>query len=869
MTTPPTGTVTLLFTDIEGSTKLLQRAGDAYTDLLAVHRRLLREVFDAQNGYEVDTQGDAFFVAFASVRDAVAAAAGAQQALAAHAWPEHCEVSVRIGVHTGEPQLVEGAYVGLDVHHAARVMAAGHGGQVLVSHATRELLAEAFELLDLGAHRLKDLSRPEHLYQVKIEGLRSTFPALKTLENRPTNLPAPPTALIGRDRQLSQLDSLLSTQEVRLVTLTGPGGTGKTRLALATAAQMIDEFPNGVYFVSLASLRDADLVTPAVLHALGVREQPGEAAGETLRAYLADRQMLLVLDNFEQVLSAAVDIASLLAGAPNVKALVTSRAPLHLSGERTYGVPPLTLPDLERLPELAGLHEYEAVRLFVERAQAARADFALTAGNAPAVAEICVRLDGLPLALELAAARIRVLPPPALLRRLDQRLKLLTGGSHDLDERQRTLRATIEWSYELLDEQERMFLRRLGVFVGGCTIDAAEAVCNFDGELGLDVLDGLTSLLEMSLLRQAEGADGEPRFSMLETIRDYARDALDSDDDGTAKAHAEWFASFARSAELRGPEQEAWWARLRADHLNFREAMHTFRHANQICECLRLASDLAEYSFQSGSISEGRDWLEVALAEGGDCTAMDRARAYAFASNLVFFQGPVELALEHARRAFALANESGDDAVRAESLRSLGMAHTGMGDLEAAEACYGDCLQIARGRDELAPIASDVANNLADLALERGDLGAAKDLLEQAVAIGGARDDQYILATALTNLGVVSLQSGDFADAARHLGEALSFARRNKLPAIAASALVGAAALAARAEDSRAAMSFLASADAITREIGYTLHSVEQQLYDEARDTIQAADGAEERPAGSDDTEHAIAWLTARARAGP
>ena len=373
----------------------------------------------------------------------------------------------------------------------------------------------------------------------------------------------------------------------------------------------------------------------------------------------------------------------------------------------------------------------------------------------------------------------------------------------------------------------------------------------------------------MSLLRQAEDADGEPRFWMLETIQDYARDVLDSDDNGAANAHAEWFARFAHSAELRGPEQEAWWARLRADHMNFREAMHTFRHANQICQCLCLASDLAEYSFQSGSIAEGRDWLEVALAEGGHCSAMERARAHAFASNLVTFQGPVEHALEHARRAFALANESGDDAMRAEALRSLAMAHTGMGDHAAAEACYGDCLEIARGRDELAPIASDVANNLADLALGRGDLGRAKDLLEQAAAIGRVRDDQYILATALTNLGVVSLQRGDFADAARSWGEALSFARRNQLPTIATSALIGAAALAARAEDSRAARSFLANADAITREIGYTLQSVEQQLYDEVLDTIQAADGAEERPAGSDDTEHAIAWLTARAGAGP
>jgi predicted ATPase/class 3 adenylate cyclase len=869
MTTPPTGTVTLLFTDIEGSTKLLQRAGDGYADLLVAHRSLLREAFDAHGGYEVDSEGDAFFVAFASAGDAVASAVAAQRSLVAHPWPDTCEVSVRMGVHTGEPRLIEGAYVGLDVHHAARVMAAGHGGQVLVSHPTSELLAEAFELLDLGLHRLKDLSRPEHLYQVRIEGLRSTFPALKTLENRPTNLPAQATALIGRERQLDELGALLSARDVRVVTLTGPGGAGKTRLALASAAQLIDEFANGVFFVSLASLRDAALVTPAIALALAVKEQPGEAVGETLRAHLAGKQMLLVLDNFEQVLGAAVEVGSLLAAAPSVKALVTSRAPLHLSGERTYAVPPLTLPDPQRLPELVALYEYEAVRLFAERAQAAKADFALTAENAPAVAEICVRLDGLPLAVELAAARIRVLPAPALLRRLDQRLKLLTGGSHDLDERQRTLRATVEWSYELLAEHERTLFSRLGVFVGGCTIEAAEAVCDADGVLGIDILDGLTALLEMSLLRQAEGAGGEPRFWMLETIRDYARELLASQGAGSSEAHAEWFAGLARSAELRGPEQEAWWARLRAEHLNLREAMQTFRQASQLCEYLRLASDLAEYSFQSGSLSEGREWLEVGLAAGGSCAAEDRARAYAFASNHACFQGAGDVALEHARRALVLANESGDDAVRAESMRSLGMAHTVVGDVGEAEAYYGECLAIARGQDALAPLASDVANNLADLALGRGDLDAAKDLLEQTVADARVRDDQYALATALTNLGTVSLRRGDDALAARGWSEALDFARRNQLPAIMPTVLVGAAALAVRAGDSRAAASFLAGADAICRDTGYALQSVEQQLYDETLDAIQAVDRVGLHCAGSDQTEQAIVWLTARARADP
>ena len=832
------------------------------------HRRLLREAFGAQAGYEVDTQGDAFFVAFASARAAAAAAAAAQRALASHPWPHGCEVSVRVGIHTGEPRAVDGAYVGVDVHHGARVMAAGHGGQVLVSQAARALLGDDFELLDLGVHRLKDLSGPERLYQMQIEGLRSAFPALKTLENRPNNLPAQPTALIGRDRQLRELSTLVSTEDVRLVTLTGPGGTGKTRLALALGAQLIEEFADGVFFVSLASVREAGLVEPAIAQALGVRERPGESVGETLRGYLGDRRMLLVIDNFEQVIPAAVDVGSLLAAAPGLKALVTSRAPLQLSGERRYAVPPLLLPDLERLPEAAVLSDYEAVRLFAERAAAAKAGFAVTAENAPAVAEICVRLDGLPLALELAAARIPALPPAALLSRLDRRLKLLTGGARDLDERQRTLRATVEWSYELLAEPERMLFARLGVFMGGCTLEAAEAVCDFDGELGIDVLDGLTSLLDMSMLRQAEDADGEPRFWMLETIREYAREVVALAGEGPVNAHAEWFARFAQAVELRGPEQETWWRRLRAEHLNFREAMDTFRRNRRSCERLGLATDLGEYNFQNGTITEGRTWLEQALAAAGDCPVADRARASAFASNLASFSGLAEVALEHARRALALAQESGDDTAHAESLRSLAIAHSVNGDLETAEALYGECLEITRGRDQLAPITSDVTNNLAVIALERDDLETARSRLEEAVAIGRARDDQYILATALTTLGTVSLRAGEGADAARCWAEALSFARRNDLPTIVARALAGAAVLGVRAGDSQAASAFLAGAEAIARETGYTFHGVERQLYDEVLAALSAAGDAHPRAGGLDDTEHAIAWLTARAQAG-
>jgi predicted ATPase/class 3 adenylate cyclase len=597
----PTGTITLLFTDIEGSTRLLQRAGDAYAGLLDEHRRLLDEAFRRHGGIVVDSEGDAFFVAFASAKDAVAGAADAQHALAAHEWRDEHEIRVRVGLHSGEPRVVEGRrYVGLDVHHAARVMAAGHGGQVLVSESTRALLDDGTHLRDLGEHRLKDLSQPQRLYQLELDGLPSEFPPLKTLDNRPTNLPVQPNELIGRERELEEAAALLSNGH-RVLTLTGTGGAGKTRLALQLAADVVEEFTNGVFFVSLAPVRDWELVPPTIAGTLGLREQPGETVLETLGDYLADKELLLVLDNFEQVLAAAPAVSGLSAGSPGLKLLVTSRTPLHLSGERTYPVPPLEL--------------RESVRLFADRANAAALEFAVTDENAGAVAEICRRLDRLPLAIELAAPRIRSLPPEALLRRLDQRLKLLTGGAQDLDERQRTLRATIEWSYELLPTAERELFAQLGVFVGGSRLDAAEALCE---SIGIDVLDGLHSLVEKSLLRQRADADGEPRFWMLETIREYALELLG--EAGTLadarRRQAEWFLALAEhgDVESRTGDQTAWFEQLDADIANLRAALDWAEEMRDGELMLRLATAMWEFWATRGHIAEGTTVLEASLA---------------------------------------------------------------------------------------------------------------------------------------------------------------------------------------------------------------------------------------------------------------
>ena len=418
----PTGTLTLLFTDIEGSTLLLQQLGERYADMLATCRQLLRTAFKHWNGVEVDTQGDAFFVVFARASDAVSAVIDMQRAMASHGWPNGAAVALRIGLHTGEPTRTAEGYIGLDVHHAARMMSVGHGGQVLLSQTTRELvkhtLPEGVSLRDLGEHRLKDVQRPGHLYQLIIEGLPSDFPPLKTLENSPNNLPVQPTALIGREKEVAALFNLLQREEVRLLTLTGPGGTGKTRLGLQVAAELSDLFPDGVYFVNLAPISDPTLVVPTIAQTLDLKETGAQPLPDLLKGYLRDKQLLLLLDNFEQVVDAAVHMAELLAACPILKVIVTSRAALHVQGEQEFAVPPLAVPDPAHLPDMVTLTQYEAVALFIQRAQAVKPDFQITKANAIAIVDICIRLDGLPLAIELAVARIKLLSPQALLHDL-------------------------------------------------------------------------------------------------------------------------------------------------------------------------------------------------------------------------------------------------------------------------------------------------------------------------------------------------------------------------------------------------------------------------------------------------------------------
>jgi predicted ATPase/class 3 adenylate cyclase len=578
---PPTGTLTFLFTDIEGSTKMWEHNAPAMQASLTRHDELLRLAIEEHGGYLFKTVGDAFCCAFPTAPDALEAALEAQRLLLKERWGESTTLRVRMALHIGAAEERDGDYFGPPVNRVARLLSAAHGGQVLLSLPTHEMVRDqlpaGMSLTDLGEHRLKDLFRPERVFQLSAPELQSEFPPLRTLDAYRNNLPLQPTPLIGREKEVSEVCDLLRGDETRLLTLTGPGGTGKTRLALQAAADLLDDFSDGAFLVPLATLTEAELLLPTVAETLGVRESGEQPLDESLKDYLSERRVLLVLDNFEQVLGAAPTVTELLAGAPGLKVLATSRAPLGLYGEKEYAVPPLSVPDVRHLPDLKTLSQYEAVRLFIERAKSAKADFEVTDDSAPAVAEICVRLDGLPLAIELAAARIKMLPPRAMLHRLGSRLKLLTGGARDLPERQRTLRGTIEWSHALLDEGERTLFGRLAVFSGGRTLEAIEAICDAEGDLPVDAFDGISSLVDKSLLRQEEGPGGEPRFVMLETVHEFAREKLrqSAEAEQIKRVHAEYFLTVAEEAfpELRGPHQLEWLERLEAEHDNMRAAL--------------------------------------------------------------------------------------------------------------------------------------------------------------------------------------------------------------------------------------------------------------------------------------------------------
>jgi predicted ATPase/class 3 adenylate cyclase len=627
------GTFTFLFSDIEGSTRLEQAVGrDRYAGLRERHREILRAATRDRGGVEQGTEGDSLFVAFPEATDAVAAAVAAQRALAAEPWPDDAQIRVRMGLHTGGAEQSGESLVGLGINRAARLAALAHGGQILASSLIRDQLVdrpvEGVTLRDLGEHRLKDLSAPVRILQVIAEGLPADFPALRSLDARPNNLPTQLTTFIGRDAEIEAAAGLLAT--TRLLTLTGPGGTGKTRLSLQLAARASDDFPDGIYFVPLEPIRDPMLVAPRIATALGVAESTARSIDESLADWLRDKRLLLVLDNFEQVVAAAPIVADLLRAAPEIKAIVTSRAVLHVSGEQEYEVPGLPAPPdlsqesgIERVArgggdrpiDLIALGQYAAVRLFIERAVAVRPGFSVTNENAPAVAAISARLHGMPLAIELAAARVKLLSPEAILVRLDHQLDVLAAGARDLPERQQTLRGAIAWSYDLLDEGGRRLLDRLSVFAAGCDLASAEAVCGPSSEIGGDILDGLMALVDQSLVKVEETAGGETRFRLLDTIREYAAERLEADGETELirARHRDWYVALVpqAAAELSGPDQRRWLDRLELEHDDIRAVLDRAVAAPDPPVAIGIAFSMWRFWQKHGHLAEARRRLEA------------------------------------------------------------------------------------------------------------------------------------------------------------------------------------------------------------------------------------------------------------------
>jgi predicted ATPase/class 3 adenylate cyclase len=792
----PLGTVTFLFTDIEGSTHLLQAlGGSVYGMALERHAAIVRQALSEQGGVEVSTEGDAFFAAFQSASKAVAAAVSLQRRLADEPWPNGSTVKVRIGLHTGEGRLGGDNYVGLDVHRAARIATAGHGGQVLLSGASRGLvegaLPEGVTLRDLGTHRLKDLDQPEHLAQLVITDLDQAFPAIRTLET-PSNLPAELTSFVGRQHEIDEASDLLASN--RLLTLTGPGGSGKTRLALHIAAAVLPTFGDGVFFVGLAALTDPALVGSTVARTLGLTEQSARPDIDLLKEHLEPRQMLLVLDNLEHLPGAAGVIEELLAVAPRLTVLATSRSSLKVYGEQEFAVPPLQLPAPNAAREAELTSKYEAVALFVQRARAVRPDFRITDDNVGAVAEICIRLDGLPLAIELIASRIRLLEPGEILARFDEGLPLSIGGARNLPERQRTLRGAIEWSVGLLGASQRLLLCRLAIFSGGCTLDAAEAICNPDGELRIDTVDAVAGLVDQSLVRRTAQA-GETRFGMLETIREYGREQLEADGSilQVGRQHLTYFRELAQSGEehFLGPDQVRWLDRFEREKDNVRAALRRAVETGLTDEALLLAAAVWRFWFQRGYLREGRVWLEQLIDLEPNAVSSSRAKACTALGGLTFWLDDADATESAYETALRIYHQLGDREAEAEALYNLAFVPVMRGDFNVSRERFMNSLAVARaiGRDDL------VAKSQLPLGIamrEAGDLKAALSLLQEAVTFFREADDRFQLAWGLGELATTNHAMGMRSAAWKGYVEALSlFADAKNLPGIGATLDLG------------------------------------------------------------------------------
>jgi predicted ATPase/class 3 adenylate cyclase len=870
----PSGTVTLLFTDIAGSSRAWEAQPEAMANALVRHDELLRTAIERAGGFVFKTVGDAFCAAFSRPVDGLKAALAAQRAMAVEGWPEPVVLEVRMALHTGVCEERDGDYFGPTVNRVARLEAVAHGGQIVLSRAAaelvRDLLPDEVVLMDLGEHRLKDLGRPERVFQVDAVGLETTFPPLRSLDNPElgNNLPAQLTSFIGRKRELREIRVLID--ESRLVTLVGAGGVGKTRLALQIAAELVDlAGRNGVWFADLAPLSDPELVAPTVASAIGVHEEPGHPVVETLVDTLQDRNVLIVLDNCEHMIVSSAQVAvSLLRSCPLIHIIVTSREPLNVSGERVYRVPSLTLPLADHLGASEATSS-EAVRLFIERAADHRPDISLDDTDAPMVASVCRRLDGIPLAIELAAARLRSMTLVEIDGRLDDRFRLLTAGGRTALPRHQTLRALIDWSYELLSETDQAVLARLWLFGGGWNLEAAEAVCGGDEGETREVLDRLSSLVDKSLV-QTETVDGSTRYDLLETIRQYAGDKLaamgeDAVREATA-AHVNVFLDLAEEAAphlLGASAQSHWVGRLEREHANLRAAMARLMADTARPErAVRLAVALRDFWILSGNFSEGIETLDAVLALETEDFVHLRGQALVAAGYLRSEQNDYASATAHLERGLAIARSVDDPSLISEVLFELSWIRFHQGDFTDALALADEALDAARlsnhvtliaralrtRANALAPLDRVAARtqyiealdhsratgdlieeatslqSLALLELGEGDLASAQPNIEGALRCLDATRDDRGLPFALQTLGLLHFLQGDRGRARRSFVESLVIAERTGARLGIAYALIGLAGCAAADGDDQRAAMLHGAVDALLLRLGESLY---------------------------------------------
>jgi predicted ATPase/class 3 adenylate cyclase len=813
---PVGDTLTFLFTDIEGSTRLWEAHPEAMRTALKKHDALLHQAIAVHEGHIFKTAGDAIYATFGSAPAALAAALAAQRALQQEAWAETGPLRVRMALHTGTAEAREGDYFGPPLNRLSRLLAAGHGGQILLSQATHELVRDHLpggaDLVELGAHRLKDLQRPEQLFQLIVEDLPGQFPPLHSLNTRTHNLPVQLTSFIGREREIAQVQHML--ESARLVTLAGAGGCGKTRLALQVTAERVDCYPGGAWVVDLAPLSDPELVAQTVALVLGVREEPGRTLTETLISFLSARPMLLMLDNCEHLIAACACLAdALLRGCPRLQILATSREVLAVPGESVYRVPSLSFPERQEPLPVEELTRYEAVRLLIERAVAIQPSFAVTDRNVAAAVQLCQQLDGIPLAIELAAARVKLLTVEQIASRLSDRFRLLTGGSRTVLPRHQTLRAAIDWSYELLSEGERVLLGRLSVFAGGWTLAAAEGICSGDGIEEWEVLELLGQLVDKSLV-VAEEQGEEVRYRLLETIRQYGHEKLQASEEADAlrDQHRDWHLTMAEQAKLD----------LGADHGNLEAALEWSMQRGDAEAALRLGEALHGFWYPRGYLREARERLEKALSlPGAEAPTAERARALARAGYWACRLGDYQGARELLEGALAIGRQLGIQNRTLGALFYLGHVAAFQGDYQAARALYEEILTILRqSGDQDNPYRAWPLCSLGELANLEGNYEGARALLEESLEIHRQMGDGYGIACLLKSLGDVARNQGDYQRARALYEESLEIQRQLGHHADTAWLLEGLAAVARSQREYKEATVFYKESLGIYRRTG-------------------------------------------------